>query len=373
MFVSASKYQSLLSQNTQLQQDLNAARRRIAELESSSRDADVKQAPVADLKFYQGLAGNLLKFGRSITPVGESFSYLNARLEENNLRAKSVATAAIQNKQKFGVLQEQTHVMESGLAVLNEQISRLVVRASEIDRIVGIISSIAKQTNLLALNAAIEAARAGESGRGFAVVASEIRDLAEKTAAATTDIVGETADIKGMIAVAQSSIQEQANTASEFHGLTNEAGSSMYEVFTLAQRMQIEMSQSCFRAGIEQANLAELQLKVSVYEGVLDPAGHRNLQLISDHDCPFGQWYYGEGNQRLKSYKAFSRIERPHALVHQSGVDALNAHAEGQLDETLAHLDMMERSNVEVMDIIKHVLIEHERTLSTDALEMEHA
>jgi hypothetical protein len=60
-------------------------------------------------------------------------------------------------------------------------------------------------------------------------------------------------------------------------------------------------------------------------------------------------------------------------LVHQSGVDALGAHAEGQLDETLAHLDMMERSNVEVMDIIKHVLIEHERTLSTDALEMAQA
>ncbi|MDB6141269.1 MAG: hypothetical protein JWP80_313, partial [Pseudomonas sp.] len=40
------------------------------------------------------------------------------------------------------------------------------------------------------------------------------------------------------------------------------------------------------------------------------------------------------------------------------------------LDETLAHLDMMERSNVEVMDIIKHVLIEHERTLNTEALEV---
>ncbi|MDB6145530.1 MAG: methyl-accepting chemotaxis protein, partial [Pseudomonas sp.] len=370
MFVSASKYQSLLSQNTQLQLELDAARQRIAQLEITSGDSHLKQAPGADLKFYQGLAGNLLKFGRSITPVGESFNYLNARLEENNHRAQSVATAAIQNKQKFGVLQQQTHVMESGLASLNEQISRLVIRASEIDRIVGIISSIAKLTNLLALNAAIEAARAGESGRGFAVVASEIRDLAEKTASATTDIVRETADIKGMIAVAQSSIQQQATTASEFHGLTNEAGSSMYEVFNLAQRMQVEMSQSCFRASIEQANLAELQLKVSVYEGVLSPVAHANPQLISDHDCPFGQWYYGEGNQRLKSYKAFTRIERPHALVHQSGADALAAHSEGQLDETLAHLDMMERSNVEVMDIIKHVLIEHERTLNTEALEV---
>jgi len=310
-----------------------------------------------------------LQFGRSISPVGESFNYLNSRLEENNLRAQSVASAAIQNKQKFGVLQEQTHIMERGLASLNEQISRLVIRASEIDRIVGIISSIAKLTNLLALNAAIEAARAGESGRGFAVVASEIRDLAEKTASATKDIVRETADIKGMIEVAQSSIQQQATTASEFHGLTNEAGSAMYEVFNLAQRMQLEMSQSCFRAGIEQANLAELSLKVSVYEGILNTGNPSPQTLVSDHDCPFGQWYYGAGNQRLKSYKAFGRIERPHALVHQSGSDALSAHALGRLDDTLMHLELMERSNVEVMDIIKHVLIEHERSLNTEVLE----
>lgn len=54
----------------------------------------------------------------------------------------------------------------------------------------------------------------------------------------------------------------------------------------------------------------------------------------------------------------------------QSGADVLAAHAQGHLDQTLAHLDMMERSNVEVIDIIKHVLIEHERTLNTDALEV---
>ncbi|QXI30402.1 CZB domain-containing protein [Pseudomonas vanderleydeniana] len=359
LFVRASHHRSLLQDNARLREELDQARQRIAILEAAQIEGEQQAVPADQLAFYQGLAGNLLLFGRSISHVGESFDYLNLRLVDNNQRATSVAAAAIQNRQKFGVLQEQAHVMEDGLADLNEQIAQLVIRASEIDRIVGLISSIANMTNLLALNAAIEAARAGESGRGFAVVASEIRDLAEKTASATQDIIRETADIKAMIGVAREGIQQQAGTAGAFHRLTTEASGAMYEVYSLAQRMQREMNQSCFRASIEQANLAELALKVSVYEGVLGEG--QDSALISDHDCPFGRWYYGEGNQQLKSYQAFSRIERPHGLVHSAGAEALLAHREGRLEDTLGHLDIMERSNVEVMDIIKHVLAEHER------------
>ena len=69
-----------------------------------------------------------------------------------------------------------------------EAITVLQQGAQKINDIVGFISDIAEQTNLLALNATIEAARAGDAGKGFAVVAGEVKELANKTSGATSEI-----------------------------------------------------------------------------------------------------------------------------------------------------------------------------------------
>ncbi len=93
-------------------------------------------------------------------------------------RSVNMNTAA---NEGFDKVVDVIESIEEESRILSEEIQKVGKVAQQID-------AIAKQTNLLALNATIEAARAGEAGKGFAVVAGEVKQLANQTSAATSEI-----------------------------------------------------------------------------------------------------------------------------------------------------------------------------------------
>ncbi len=351
--------QALQRDRQRLEAEVARQASHIAELQQQLEEQSHRDQ--RELDYYRQVSGNLIRFSTSVTHLGDSFEYLAGQLNRDREHAVEVASAALDNQQRFDDLRHKATAMESGLIGASNQVETLSEHSAEINGIVDLIGGIASQTNLLALNAAIEAARAGEAGRGFAVVASEIRHLAERTAQATSDIVARIDELQKITGAVQQYIQSQGALAEDFSRSTEEAVVGMDLLHSLAGEMQRGIETSAFRAGVELANLDELSLKFVVYNHLLGKRGAPLPELPGERDCRFGRWYYGNGSQSIQQSQQFREIERPHTAVHSEGLAAMHCFNDGALETAVQHLGGMEEANLAVMRIVADVMAAFER------------
>jgi len=167
------------------------------------------------------------------------------------------------------------------------------------------------------LNAAIEAARAGEHGRGFAVVADEVRSLSKRVQEATEDVQ------KNIVSIQTSSqgisvSSQKANQQSQNAEAVTQRLSQTLENF---RQMSVLLSTE---SAIADHELFALQMEEDLSRSSSD-------QLVSDvpdeHQCDFGRWYDGAGQELMGNNPQFQAIAAPHAALH-AAAKALKAAAE---------------------------------------------
>ncbi len=215
---------------------------------------------------------------QTLEQLSQGSDSMNKVMSLANTCYKISGTANQSTTQGLESVMSTTKGMEhirDGIQETSKRIKHLGERSQEISSIIGIIKDITERTHVLALNARIQAATAGEAGKGFSVVAEEVKQLAESSRTATSQIA---VLIQNIQIETNDTIATMERTVSQVVSGT-ELSEKAYEQMQKTQQTTQKLSESVKQIALSTKAQVALNEEIAIHADKL-----RNSAIHTQHE-----------------------------------------------------------------------------------------
>jgi len=330
------------------------------------------------------LSGSSNTQASSLEETAAAIEELTSNISANSQKASEMASLARETEQAAS---EGKALADTTVMSMNE-----ISKATQaINEAVAIIENIAFQTNILSLNAAVEAATAGEAGKGFAVVAQEVRNLANRSADAASQIkeLAELANAKSKDGLAVSEnmmkgfdvinqkishttqlVQDVANGSREQMAGINQINSAVAqldqmtqqnaslagevsklseEILGMSQTLSATAAKTKYRKESEN-RVCRIDMMFETNKLKFDHVNFKNNNfgklkesvtawtVTNEHQCDLGKWIQAHSNESYAKGSEWNELLSNHAHVHQKVQEYINREKAGARPEELERI-----------------------------------
>ena len=346
-------------ENNNLKNDIQNLKNEIMTMQSSKNESVKKSNTQEKLENLFKYENENLKTG--LLDIQANIAESTELSRENLNNSDSINKTYDKSSQTLKTIVSDINSLTTNATEIKSVVAELNQKATNIADAVVTIDQISFQTNILSLNAAVEAATAGEAGKGFAVVAQEVRNLASRSADAAKEITDVVKSIQASVELTNQKFAVMTKSINEISSDTTVYSTDINNVMSTSKQTFSDLTHITDRVFMSLAKLDHVIWKVNTY---LSVANKEPVFKFVDHkNCRLGKWYNeGLGNKYFSKTPSFSKLDRPHAIVHNGThhvFDALDVQGDLNYDDILASFKEMEDASKDVFTLLDKIL--HER------------